>query len=530
MDWRLALRRLEDGPRLRQAPALLSRVARRRWPLAHWALRSLATQRLRPDAAVRNGAVATGAGAWRQQLGLLSPEDSVSQNLAISACRDWRRAVSLLRGGRPDVVAQNAALGACGKERWAQAWRLLASSEAQALQLDVISYSCALRPLWLSAAGLLGALRRSLLRADVAALGAAMAGMGWRRALRWVRRMEEEALPANWRILGAAVGACAKGKRWAELLGLLRPAETPRWPTPVANAAVDGCEQAWPHALGVAAAMSWAKVEADVITRNAARAPAGLGQQVLASAPWASALAVASAAQLESVEGLGAVVRKAQRWERAEALLALMRPGGLEMSSVALNGARQHWAQLGLWRRALRGLGSDPVTFNVALFGAQRAEEWGTAAHLLQKLRSIALQPGLITHNTLLASLESRWQRCLGLETFACDDVGFNARLRACEQGSAWGQAQELLMGFLANGLEPKVITFSACVGACQRAQEWRRALRLARALEAAGLEPSLVTAACAVAAALCGQRFGQALRQLAALEASSAQSLRESQ
>lgn len=34
-------------------------------------------------------------------------------------------------------------------------------------------------------------------------------------------------------------------------------------------------EQAWPHALGVAAAMSWAKVEADVITRNAARAPAG---------------------------------------------------------------------------------------------------------------------------------------------------------------------------------------------------------------------------------------------------------------
>ena len=33
-------------------------------------------------------------------------------------------------------------------------------------------------------------------------------------------------------------------------------------------------------------------------------------------------------------------------------------------SSVALNGARQHWAQLGLWRRTLRRLGSDPVTFN----------------------------------------------------------------------------------------------------------------------------------------------------------------------
>ncbi|CAJ1338468.1 unnamed protein product [Effrenium voratum] len=430
MDWRAGAFWPPGGG----APALLSRVARRRWPLAHWALRSLATQRLRPDAAVRNGAVATGAGAWRQQLGLLSPEDSVSQNLAISACRDWRRAVSLLRG-RPDVVAQNAALGACGKERWAQAWRLLASSEAQALQLDVISYSCALRPLWLSAAGLLGALRRSLLRADVAALGAAMAGMGWRRALRWVRRMEEEALPANWRILGAAVGACAKGKRWAELLGLLRPAETPRWPTPVANAAVDGCEQAWPHALGVAAAMSWAKVEADVITRNA----------VLASAPWASALAVASVAQLESVEGLGAVVRKAQRWERAEALLALMRPGGLEMSSVALNGARQHWAQLGLWRRALRRLGSDPVTFNVALFGAQRAEEWGTAAHLLQKLRSIALQPGLIT-----------WRRALRLA-------------RALE----------------AAGLEPSLVTAACAVAAALCGQRFGQALRQLAALEA---------------------------------------------
>ena len=62
---------------------------------------------------------------------------------------------------------------------------------------EVISYSCALRPLWLSAAGLLGALRRSLLRADVAALGAAMAGMGWRRALRWVRRMEEDVCSAS---------------------------------------------------------------------------------------------------------------------------------------------------------------------------------------------------------------------------------------------------------------------------------------------------------------------------------------------
>ena len=43
-----------------------------------------------------------------------------------------------------------------------------------------------------------------------------------------------------------------------------------------------------------------------------------------------------------------------------------------------------------------------------------------------------------LRHNTLLASLESRWQRCLGLETFACDDVGFNARLRVSRGEGGW--------------------------------------------------------------------------------------------
>jgi pentatricopeptide repeat protein len=156
------------------------------------------------------------------------------------------------------------------------------------------------------------------------------------------------------------------------------------------------------------------------------------------------------------------------------------------------------------------GLVPDVITYNTVFDACQKSSQWAHALELLSEMRKYGVasneqyasardrietlqrreklnRPDVISYSAAISACEkgSQWQRALDLlkemreQDVQPDLPCFNAAISACEKGSQYQRALELLDEIQEQGLEPDAISFSAAISACERAGERRKALRL---------------------------------------------------
>ena len=84
--------------------------------------------------------------------------------------------------------------------------------------------------------------------------------------------------------------------------------------------------------------------------------------------------------------------------------------------------------------------------------------------------------------------------------------ISYNAAISACEKGSQWQEALELLAEMQAQGLEPNVISYSAAISACEKGEQWEKSLFLLTIMPQSILQPCVICYQSAVLA--CSKAF----------------------
>ncbi|CAJ1359658.1 unnamed protein product [Effrenium voratum] len=321
-----------------------------RWSSALLLLRKTA-QFLQTDVITCNtflGCLSSAKGKWPlalAELGGIEP-DIVTCNSLITSCErsaQWRRAIAFSEMAEADVVSYSAAVRC---QRWPFALQLLADAASAAVQLNLIAYNAA----------------------------ASVTAARWRRVLQVLRHICRNHLRQDIITLNAAITSTTSGA-WRHSLLLLSTAAPV--PTVVSfNGAISSCEKA---------------------------------------VQWQRAALLFEALHHRSTVSFGAVIsafEKAGRWQQAVALWE----DAPEVDLILCNALISACEKAGQWRQALHILErvhlqrlqlDDVISFNSAISACEKAICWPLAFDLLRELQAHALQPTVITYNSVLSALRS---------------------------------------------------------------------------------------------------------------------------
>ena len=133
-----------------------------------------------------------------------------------------------------------------------------------------------------------------------------------------------------------------------------------------------------------------------------------------------------------------------------------------------------------------RGIEPDVINFNAAISACAEGAQWERARALLDVMRVNNVEPDVISYNSAIAACENgrQWEPALALlDDMLTRDIEpnvicFNAAISACEKGMQWERALTLLRILMpARGVAPDEISFNAVIAACEGAGKRAEAL-----------------------------------------------------
>ncbi|CAE8610967.1 unnamed protein product [Polarella glacialis] len=292
----------------------------------------------------------------------------------------------------------------------------------------------------------------------------------------------------------------------------------------------------WPHALNLLVTSKICFVEPDVLTLNMAISASHKGSF------WVGALDLLHEATLQNLKldtvsfnSAVSACSSAGFWQQSLGLVSRLLIQGCELSVVSLTAVatavstlsaicdEHHWMlslDLLLRHMQLRGLRLDVTARNSALTAAEHSSEWPRVLTLLHSTRESGIEADRISRNQLTTACGrcSAWQQALVTlrwGTSACDGlepdvIGLNAAMSACETGSQWVAAIQLL-GLIQR---PSVVSVNTAINACGIGQQWSSALSVLRRLlgcAISGLRADAISCAGAVAACQRALQWAQA-------------------
>lgn len=523
------------------------------------------------EASFNTGVASCGrVGAWDQALAFLhrlpypTADNFCSVLRATQRKGDWRLSLALLRAipGSPTVESYNYVLRVYERERqWARALDMLATMEYNGTTPTAggivnAAQACANAGHWeVAASTLRGLFARKLdapegAQAARALLAECEEQCGWAKALAKLTKLETQGLAPPIITYNWALSACARGGRWSESLQLLRTmqqrGETATSASICAAAAACVAAGVWERALQLVALPSLKSP--NVVLYGLLLRGCALGSQ------WARAAAVLEQMRARGIrpdgEGHNACLAAMRGGTQGEWSLALELLGAMEEAGHQLElanfphaiqaaeacGARERTRKLyaALNERGARsGKVPDsppPRHSDESLCLSLRGREWG---NVLQLFGALA-EPDARSVQLALQACEqgSAWARALqlldGLRAGRYPLVTptaamFNGAISACVKAGQCAKALGLVDTMSRAGIAPDTVTFNAAIGACEQASKWPRALALLQAMRAAGLDANVVSYSATISACAKG---GEWARALALLEEAAAKGL----
>ena len=125
-------------------------------------------------------------------------------------------------------------------------------------------------------------------------------------------------------------------------------------------------------------------------------------------------------------------------------------------------------------------LGLNVIVLNTAISACQRSEQWQQAVGLIVEAPRVALQPDIISYNSLAAASQGLWQVALAAladaqnASLQLDQRSFTSALQACGD---WAAALAILQHMKDSTVPVDAFACGAAVSAC--ASKWQLALHL---------------------------------------------------
>ncbi|CAK9060641.1 Pentatricopeptide repeat-containing protein At2g31400 [Durusdinium trenchii] len=396
----------------------------------------------------------------------------------------WEEALSLLgQMARPNLVAFNAVLAACGANQWPLVLQILHKLRGRKLQADIVTYTTCIDACeghWVWTLQLLDELERDRLQGNARTYSAAMKSCEhWPSALEFLEVMHRRQIQANLVVHNACLHACAKGAQWSLVLDQLEAlpsrllsADVVTYATAM-HAAVRG--SAWPHGLALFQKMSTWTVQGSVSTPVANTLLAACEQGSL----WQEALEILRSQPALDVTGFSSVVSaccRAGLWRHGVHLLKRMRALQIPLSTGLFAAATNACAKRGQWEETLMWLhGSrcsalEPgLVATCASTGLAAAGRWLKAEELLQMMRNGQVQTDTMLCSSVMS--KTQWQGCaLSLEQLRQsglepDEVALNTLASAQCRGGRWRGALRTVAGSLSTVWGGGVVLEAAVAG-----------------------------------------------------------------
>eukprot|EP00439_Symbiodinium_sp_Y106_P048780 s2641_g6.t1 len=466
------------------------------WRAAMATLQAMRHDRVQWDLKSAGAAISACAKStcWEQAVALMATLEGTTQepdvviySATIDACahgRLWQLAVQMLvhmrRRDLPqtsaNVVSYGAALRACQAE-WMVALQLVADMMQTQLLPDVVAFNAALgacesSSAWRAGLSLLAGMARARVAKDDVSV--ALAVNACARARFWQTALALCAKPASAITCSAFTTACGYGRRWQLALSTLFDNAVASRSAVCWNATISACDF-WPRSLLLLERLEEQRLRADALGYNSTLSTLEKGGQ------WRLAL--------EIFRTLG------QR---------LLGPDAISFNSVisALEkGFQWQLATKMLTEMPLVNIRPSAITFNATISACEKGEKWALSVAILQNMvEQQAVQPDVVSHNAAIAACESagEWEMALAVcdllpQRSLCPTlVTCNSCISACEKGLQWELALRLLAGLPALKLAADEISYSAAVLACANSSKWESAFALWDSCLQQGVSPSI--------------------------------------
>ena len=358
------------------------------------------------------------------------------------------------------------------------------------LQLDVISYNCAIASYgrgkrWLMSAMLLSVMDCRRIVPDVFSLSTAINACnrsGWATAgallnAIHLRMMQQHLLSYN-----SAIYACASSGEWVRALSLLASATVNRHVPDIIsyNVMSDSCDWllATHHLLRCT---RWARLRLSPISYTTALDAA--------KGSWPHALHVLRTMELSaSAISYNSTLKSLSdaQWMLGLSLIQKMEACKMSPDAVTLSSAPSDWLVAAglLEAMALQMHQLNTISFNNVIDACDVGGRWSLAAELVSALCGCKLSPDALSFGLAIRACRTHGQEAAALKLLQtaqdlqlCHVYTCNSAISVCHVGGSWAAAVGLLDTVMLLGLQPDAITLSSVIGACERAAQWTVAL-----------------------------------------------------